>query len=773
MPRAWRSEGLAWTVGGCLAVGLALGGLLVGYEPVGGDPDRMYRPIKEELAASLREGRLPFWSDRLGVGFPMLAESHSAALYPPNWLLYRALRVPPAYRLSMWLHFVALAAATAAYARVTGVGPPGSALAGVTFALCGFLTIHSSHEPFYCALPYLPLALLAADRYAETGRAAWLAGLATLWGVQITLGHFQLQTWTALLAFATGSWRVLADDRPRRRIAGLGLGLAWGALVAAPQLVPTWELATRVGQTERAIKELASYSYPPSHWAEVAVPGLFRSLTGGPEGPYWMSERTTRYEACLFVGTVPLVLAFVGFLAGGRRLTPWRVLVPLSLALATSPRWWLEGFSWLTKVPFLGDFRAPARYTAIASLGLALLAGRGLDRSIASRRFRAGLALALTFATAAFAWAWFVATTRPSLRAELTADALTGTLATAALAWVMAMAAILAWRVGRIGPWCPFLVALVELGIWFHLGSTTVWGWAVDLPGASPVLSRLAREPGVQGVGGVLDNLPLRAGLPTAAAYTGFPLPQPDGLLRTLRERGFAHDPNVVGLLRRFGVSHVVWDVDPIPAFGEEIYRGPDPVLDLLTYRPADLPARRTWRILALPKPFPMARVVRLVEIVPEPDFLLAMYLTGDHLDRVFYLPEDAPPPPTTPSARAARVIAWRGRSGEVEHDGSCDLVLNVMWYPGWVARINDGPERPVHRAENGLISVRLDGEGPVSRVALSFVPSHFATTAGVSALATLTAAVVIVGSALSEGKWSRSQRSSLADLDTRPKPVS
>ena len=33
--------------------GLILGGLLLGIEPVGGDPDRLYRPIKEVLAESL------------------------------------------------------------------------------------------------------------------------------------------------------------------------------------------------------------------------------------------------------------------------------------------------------------------------------------------------------------------------------------------------------------------------------------------------------------------------------------------------------------------------------------------------------------------------------------------------------------------------------------------------------------------------------------------------------------------------------------------------
>src|SRR5262245_43596319 len=39
-------------------VALSLGGLLIGYQPVRGDPDTMYRPIKSELARCLRAGEL-------------------------------------------------------------------------------------------------------------------------------------------------------------------------------------------------------------------------------------------------------------------------------------------------------------------------------------------------------------------------------------------------------------------------------------------------------------------------------------------------------------------------------------------------------------------------------------------------------------------------------------------------------------------------------------------------------------------------------------------
>src|SRR4051794_26904681 len=179
---------------GVLAValtGLLVGGLLVGFEPVGGDPDRLYRPLKQELLRDMTEGRLPFWSSRFGLGIPLVAESHVAAFYPLNWILYASCEVPLAYRLGMWLHYVSLTAATYAYARYLKVSSHGAALAAIAFTFCGFQAIHSSHEPFYYVLPYLPLALLLGEWYLAKGRIIALVLLACAWGAQLTLGHFQ------------------------------------------------------------------------------------------------------------------------------------------------------------------------------------------------------------------------------------------------------------------------------------------------------------------------------------------------------------------------------------------------------------------------------------------------------------------------------------------------------------------------------------------------------------------------------------------------------
>ncbi|MEO6808090.1 MAG: hypothetical protein ABI353_03130 [Isosphaeraceae bacterium] len=730
-----------------LAVGVTLGGLLVGYEPVGGDPDRMYRPIKVELAAALHQGRLPFWSERFGLGVPLVADSHVAAFYPPNLVFYRILDVSTAYRLLMWFHYLLIGIATYLYAKGLSITPWGSAVAALSFTLCGFQTIHSSHEPFYHVMPFLPLCLLLADRYATTGRTFWTALLALAWGAQLTLGHFQIQMWTAVLVLVTGFWRIASERRPWGRGLGLALALAWGAAIAAVQLGPTWELAKVVGQTRRSFADLAFYSYPPAHWAELAIPSLFRGLRGGSEAPYWFSQQTTGFEACLFVGTVPLILAFFGLIGSGKRdaLTPWRWIVPASFALATMPRWWPLGYASLLQLPGPGYFRCPARYTAITSFGLALLAGRGLDRAFSNRRFRIGLTLAAFFALASLVWA-LVWTTRPAFRSGLDDAALAARLGLAALTWTLGFLVLGLWRRGRLGPWGLVLLTALEMGALYHVG-TTQWGWSVPLPASSPVLTFLSREPGVGRVGGALDNLPVRGGLTTATPYVGFPLPPPHDLLKASQSPRNADDPAVLPWLQRFGVTHAVWDGSVPTSLGETVFLGNDPALDLLAYRPAGAPERRLWRVVRLPSPLPTPRVALHALVVADRRTLIDGLSRQPNDDAAWYLAADAPPEPRTPRARSARVLRWTGRSGEVEHDGSCDLILDRMAYPGWTVQTNDGPERPVLSANGGLQVVRLDGSG-TSQVRLRFRPTGFVVAAVVSLIATL-AAVAVVGFAL------------------------
>ncbi len=714
-------------------VGTALGGLLIGYEPVGGDPDRLYRPLKSELARSLASGELPFWSNRFGLGVPLIAESHVAAFYPPNLIFYRLFDVSKAYRLSMWLHYVALVATTYAYGRSLKLSRWGSALAGIAFSLCGFQAIHSSHEPFYCLMPYLPLALALAERYMASGRLCWLALLALCLGIEWTLGHFQIQAWTNALVIFTGIWRWIVDRGSWRRALLLVLATVWGTILAAVQLGPSWEFSDLVGHTRRAPSELLYYHFPPVNWFDLVLPQLIRDLRDGPDDRYWYLHQTEAYEVALHIGTIPLILVFLAVVSRpmSRATLPWKIVIPISLGLATMMAWWPEGYLGLVRLPPFGYFRVPARYTLLCSFGLAVLAGEGLDHTIARGRFRAGLLSAIVFATLAAAAAVFWAN-RPEVHLRALLGRVPGGFLWCALAWSCSLAAVLGWRKGRLPPWALLVVAAGELGILFYHG-TTEWGAAVELPGKSAVLTELVRRAPHGLIGGDAGNLPVRLGLKTGRPYLGFAHAPLNRLLLRLQDRPLRGgeigiDEHTRGLtyvqikrwLRRWRVSVLVGSHPTIRELGENVGHWRDPVLDELVAHDPFQPAPRDWSIVLLADPIPEARAAVRAYTATTLGDLLNRFTREDDFDVAWFLAEDDVP--GRPAAEIARVVAWDGAAATVEHKGACDLVIARSFDPGWTARINDGEPRRVLHVDGGYQGVRINGTG-VDRVVLAYRP--------------------------------------------------
>lgn len=709
---------------------VVLGCLLAGYEPVGGDPDRLYRPLKVELKRALGSGSLPWWSDRFGLGVPLAAESHVAAFYPPNLLLYSVLPVATAYRLAMLLHYLALGAATYFLGRTLGVTPWGSALAGLSFALGGFMTVHSSHEPFYQLTPYLPLALALAERLLQSGRPAWAAALAVALGLQWTIGHFQIQAWTNGLVIVVALWRVLVDGRAWGRGAAAVAAVVLGAGLAAVQLGPSGMFARQVGQTSRPINDLLFYSYPPGHWFEAAFPLATRGLQGGIEGPYWIQQETTGYEAAFYVGTIPLIFAAVALAAGRwpESTAVYRLAGLAAVALATMPRWSRWGYAQLLALPGFGYFRAPARYTLIAALVVALAAGEGFDRSIARKGFIRGVfaAIALMVAAGWAVWGFAAPRERPAL-----APGVPDALLIGAFTWAVALAAVVYWRTGRARSWAPFVLAALELGALFHQG-TTVWGWAVGLPAHSPVLEVLERRSALR-VGGEIENIPLWSGMATAFPYLGFTLPPPNDLIERMQQpliwederTGAGFDGAMLRRwLKRAGVTHLVGRRTAVEPLGVPIESLHDPALDaILRRRPGD-PPRRVWTVVQLEPPFPRARLAIRARTAGDRRALLDRLTRFDDLDVAWSLAQDGVAP--RPDARSGRLISWDGLRAVVEHDGACDLVVARTYDPGWTARIDGGPARPVDPVDGGLIGVRLDGAGR-REVVLAYQPPGLA----------------------------------------------
>jgi hypothetical protein len=375
-----------------------------GRMPVGGDVTQFAIGLMAFLSQALRAGRWPVWNDLWGYGFPGLAESQMGVYYPPHWLLYGWLSVEGAYTASLVAHTLWAALGASWAARRFGVSPWGAALAGFSWATCGFYLIHLPHHWAATTGSWMPWAWgLAWMSLRGQGRhsrwAPW--ALAVVLTLQVLPGHFQLgfitQVSVLAMSLAALTERRAGDGRrprprpprPWRAVGAVGLALASVPLLAAAQLGPTYRLA-RLAASSRDFEYLSGFAATPWHLVSYVAPGLFhRSPLWRPVA--WDPFHTSPEEHLGYIGLVPLFLA-LGAIGSGlrgprdpaaRMLT---ILAILMLVLSLGP--YVLGFALWSRWPGFSFFRAPARWGVGTMLALALLAGRGFDTWRSWRRPR-------------------------------------------------------------------------------------------------------------------------------------------------------------------------------------------------------------------------------------------------------------------------------------------------------------------------------------------------------------------------------------------------
>ena len=354
--------------------------LVGGWVVAGGDLQTYFFPYWTAAARAWQAGRLPLWNPELFAGAPLLANSQVGFFYPLNWLLWllpdtTLSGLARSLHWSVLLH-LGLAALTSWWlARKLELSPWGAALAGLLYAGGGFLSVHVEHLNQLQGLAWLPLVFASSLRRVSDEdylRQPLLSGLA--FTLILLTGHTQTAFIAAVgvVVLRGAGYLLLA---PHRRAALWHFGLSFWPFFLAPllagvQLLPTFELAQfslRAGGL--SWREAVSFSVAPWQLPRALLPpyllapllpegvaylglsGLFLAGWGGWRA--WNSQRPELRSLLILVG-VGLFVALGGY-------------NPLYLAAAR------------LHLPGVVQFRAPARYLALYSLGAALLAGWGFS----------------------------------------------------------------------------------------------------------------------------------------------------------------------------------------------------------------------------------------------------------------------------------------------------------------------------------------------------------------------------------------------------------
>jgi len=343
-----------------------------------GTPSLQFVPWHWWAWEALRQGHLPLWNPLLGAGAPLAANYQSALFYPPNWLLLPFAALGGRTGLA-WAHGLLaafhLALAGWGMSKVLddfGAPEPAPTVAGLAYALSGYLVARLGFFSINAAVAWIPWLLWAARRAAERPTRRRILILGGIWGLQLLAGHAQTAWYSALMV---GLWALFWLKKPVwTRIAALAAAATLGTALAAVQLLPT---AVYLMQSQRAGGAPAwalDYSFWPWHFLTLLMPDAF----GNPaHGNYW--GYGAFWEDAAYVGMLPLLLGLLALRRGKpRRAVAWGALVSVTgfaLALGKFTPIFMALYH---HVPTFAMFKAPARWLIWPETALALLGGLGV-----------------------------------------------------------------------------------------------------------------------------------------------------------------------------------------------------------------------------------------------------------------------------------------------------------------------------------------------------------------------------------------------------------
>ncbi|MBN1689170.1 MAG: YfhO family protein [Candidatus Omnitrophica bacterium] len=368
------------------------------------DHAEQHFPWAFELARNLKSGSLPFWTDKIQAGFPLVAEGQVGAFYLPNILFYGLFPIREGYAWNICFHLLLSAFFMLQYLKSLGL--ESRAIFFGTFVYLFGSTLGGAYYNITSlkVLTWFPLALWMIDRMISGSMKMWRISilLGVLFSLQLLAGYLQFAAYAILFSGFYLLARFFDEKKKDYRIlvmslAGFVLAVFIAAVLAYPQLILTFKLAI---QSNRANPQ-EGFAYVGSYSPFALSCLFFPSLEG-------------MFVSKLYLGMVPLyfmIIAFLCFRESEKKSFYWLVILSLLLALGQ----WSPLYVMLVKLFRFYSFRTPVKFIFFAGFFLCVLSAYGMQWVLKNEkdvRVRRGAMIFTLAAMAAFilsviAWVTF------------------------------------------------------------------------------------------------------------------------------------------------------------------------------------------------------------------------------------------------------------------------------------------------------------------------------------------------------------------------------
>ena len=372
--------GLAVAALTCITLVFYHGLWLPGLVLIERDAYRIFLPFQQYASERLLAGELPQWFPYEGLGRSFIGLTATGVFHPFS-SLYFIFSAPDAYRASTLLSCLLAALGPFVLGRMLNFSHTGALLAGIAFALSGYIVSLTDNIQYLYPICVLPLFCAALEQALVTNRA-WVVAPTAIWATVFLIGDMQTGYYYGFIALLWTATRAPAPRFTAWRRCALITCLA--VLLAGIQLGPSWVLFTSSERAQPKVfhDEALTWSTHPLRLLTILASPVGDDVfaTSGQEtvatdvqekyiGYFWVES--------LYLGIPVIGLAF----QGARYRRDLRVLVwlgCLALLLALG-RWGGLYELFFQYVPLWSAFRYPEKLMGFVAFAAAMLAGAGLD----------------------------------------------------------------------------------------------------------------------------------------------------------------------------------------------------------------------------------------------------------------------------------------------------------------------------------------------------------------------------------------------------------
>lgn len=334
----------------------------------GKDTTNYHYPNRYYLYEKLREGEVPFWTERIFAGFPIYADLERGILHPLNLILVYLLGPVFSYKVLHLSFYLLGSYGLYALLKRKGIEFHGYFVANLIYFFSFFNLFHQQHFSFILATYLFPLLIYLTDLFLEKKSNRLLFLMVLVVGTFIYFGSAQ----TSLILLLGQFFYFLANHKQTKVIK---FYLIYGVLLFAislPLIFPAMEL----------VKNSIRYdiSHTEGSFNALDLSNLLYPFPYGEQDEYFgtsMFGDHLKHETYVYFGITSFLLAIWGYFRADPKI---RMLVNY-IVTAFLVLGFIRYVPLLNKwaPPPLSYFRYWGRISILVAFAAALLAGTGLQ----------------------------------------------------------------------------------------------------------------------------------------------------------------------------------------------------------------------------------------------------------------------------------------------------------------------------------------------------------------------------------------------------------